>query len=302
MQITNNHNVPENIFLAIREVQGEYTKADADFSISGLLDSPRIQVLRSRHFPGITEDITDGFKAWIGSVMHKHLSEKDAKRDGLLSSGHMFVTIQGKKIKGESDLYNENDHSVTDYKFTSVYALIYESRDDKFEEQLNGYAMLFRDLGLEVKSLKIVYFLTDWSKRKASREENYPKSPIVVKEFRLWTQEECEQFYSEKIYIHSTSQDLDDDQLPECTDEEKWQSETSYAVMKEGNKKATKNFSTESEANSFIEEKVKEGLTDKKKAKDKYYVQVRPGEAIRCNMYCPVKEFCNVYQKNKPTV
>ncbi|ATN95012.1 hypothetical protein [Leptospira phage LE3] len=302
MKITNKHNVPENIVLAMREIQGEYTKGDAHYSISGLLDSPRIQILRSRHFAMIEEDITEGFKAWIGSVMHKHLSEKDAKRSGLLSSGHMFVEINGFKIKGESDLYNEADHSISDYKFTSVYSIIYESRDDKFEEQLNGYAMLFRELGLEVKSLKIIYFLTDWSKRKASREPDYPQSPIVVKEFRLWTEQECKDFFQGKIYIHSSSKDLSDDELPECTDEEKWQSETSYAVMKEGNKKATKTFSKEEEANAFVEQKMQEALTDKKKAKDKYSVEIRPGEAIRCNMYCPVNQFCNVYLKNKPSV
>ena len=75
------------------------------------------------------------------------------------------------------------------------------------------------------------------------------------------------------------------DNPPMCTKEEMWCSDEKWAVMKEGNKKATKLF--DNKVDSF-----KMASTN-----GKYYVQHRPAERKRCAEYCGVNKWCESYKQ-----
>ena len=74
--------------------------------------------------------------------------------------------------------------------------------------------------------------------------------------------------------------------LPPCTPDQMWEKPTSYAIMKEGNKRATSVHTSVLEA--------QEALTT---VKGKAEIVTRPGERTRCETFCQVNSFCNQYQQ-----
>ena len=75
------------------------------------------------------------------------------------------------------------------------------------------------------------------------------------------------------------------EELPACTAEEQWSSETSYAVKREGRKTAIRVFKTLEEATELAE-------------KEKGYVETRPGEPRRCvGNYCGVAQWCEQFKQ-----
>ena len=76
------------------------------------------------------------------------------------------------------------------------------------------------------------------------------------------------------------------DELPPCTDDERWVRETKFAVKREGRKTAIRVFETQQEADELA-------------VKENGYVEVRKGEAIRCTgNFCGVAEWCSQYQQS----
>ena len=70
---------------------------------------------------------------------------------------------------------------------------------------------------------------------------------------------------------------------PVCTARDKWERETTYAVKKEGAKRAVKVYETLAEAEAHVNEKPSDNLS----------IETRKGEAVRCLSYCPARSFCN---------
>ncbi len=68
--------------------------------------------------------------------------------------------------------------------------------------------------------------------------------------------------------------------LPECTPAERWAKPTIYAVRKPGRKTALRVLDTETAARELAA------------ATPNGYVEIRPGESVRCADYCAVAEFC----------
>lgn len=157
--------------------------------------------------------------------------------------------------------------------------------DDSWMAQLNIYAYLFRHIGFSVKALKIVAILKDWSKMQVEQGSDYPKEPIVVINVPVWSDVDCLKYIQERVALHEAARVSKDDDLPECTAEERWCRPTKFALMKKGNKRAVKLYATSFEAEV--------ALGDKKD----HYVEKRPGESVRCGNYCDGAEFCNQYKK-----
>src|SRR3990167_4720768 len=121
MPITNKQNLPETIYRAIVNAEAEYSKGDADYSCTELINPPRITLLTQRHRPEITEDAVDKLWALLGKLGHK-LAEQ-AGTDNAFIEERLFAEIDGKKISGASDVAQwvytmEDGGKITDYKFT----------------------------------------------------------------------------------------------------------------------------------------------------------------------------------------
>lgn len=286
MKITNKHNVPQTLMaLATKEY---YTKGKADFSVTEIISPPRIQRLRKKHFDEIEEDVADMLWSLLGSALH--VVAERGQTENHITEERLNTEIDGVTLSGAIDLQKTTDSGtvITDYKFTSAWAI----RQDKFEweAQQNIYAWLVTRVKKEtVSSIQICAMIRDWSRREAAYKPDYPPAPIQVLELNLWPLERTEAYIMERLQMHRLAKVADDwgDALPECTDDERWMRTTQYAVKREGRKTAIRVLDSEEEAKELAE-------------KEKGFVEIRKGEAIRCaNNFCRVNQWCSQFNQGE---
>ena len=285
--ITNKHNLPQTL-VNLAESR-DYSRGNSHRSITQLIDAPQISVLRMINENRITEDVVDTFWANLGSALH-HITEKGAD-DKHLVEERLFVDVEDWTISGAIDVQRlEDDNSITimDYKFTSVWAVKNPKLD--WERQLNCYAYLVEaNKKVKIKELQIICFLRDWNRNNAKRDINYPQQQIVVVPIKLWDFEERSKYVADRVRTHQEAlQDyMNGKDMAECTFEEMWKREDTYAVKKKKNKRALKVFEIETDAKEFAKEKGEE-----------YEVEFREVVAVRCeDNYCKVNQWCPQYQQ-----
>lgn len=284
MKITNKHGVPETLVsLASREY---YTKGAAQYSVTELLSPPRIRRLREQFHEKVEQDVTDMLWSMLGSALHVVMER--GQTEGHITEERLFKEMDGVTISGQIDLQHERDGGVviTDYKFTSAWAVMADKPE--WEEQLNVYRWLVETVkGNRVDALNICALIRDFSRH--DNREGYPAAPIQMISIPMWDLDKTEAFVRRRLDAHRDAKVAHEfgDALPECTPEERWQSETVYAVKREGRKTAIRVFKDLEEANQLAE-------------KEKGYVETRPGEPKRCTgNYCGVADWCSQYQGEK---
>jgi len=287
VKITNHFNVPEPLVALARKEY--YSKGKADYSVTEIMSPPRIQRLKRKHWDDMEQDVTDMLWSMLGSALHV-VAERSEVVDHL-NEERLFMEVDGVTLSGSIDLQQHVKGGVAlkDYKFTSVWAVMNDKPE--WEQQLNVYAwMVHKIKGVSIKGLQICAILRDWSTRKAQTESGYPQAQIQMVDIPIWSFDKTEKYVHERIELHKESKvQADwDEELPECTDEERWMRTTTYAVKKEGRKSAVRVFDSEEDAVKLIEES-----EDKKKLS----VEVRKGEPVRCTgNYCGVNKWCSQYQ------
>lgn len=274
--------MPEAVFQAL--TRDEYSKGSADYSVTEILNPPQIVQLKRRYWDKLEEDVMDNCWSIFGKAAH-HILEGHAPEDSL-SEERLYVDILGRKLGGQVDNYH--DGTISDYKITSAYTLVYGSRIKEWEEQLNAYAYIFRQNGYTVDKLQIITILRDWNKTKALQDFKYPQTPIVVLPITLWSEVEQHRTLEYTVGAQIANELLPDNDLWPCLSEDCWEQETKYAVMTPKRKTAFRVVDSEEEAN-----RIKEGLSDATIVK-------RPGRRTRCeDGYCPVASFCSQYKQYK---
>jgi hypothetical protein len=283
MKITNKHNLPDAVFNFLSA--NNYTPGDNDYSATTLLHPPQMVQLERRHWEELEEDAIDKVWSVFGSAVH-NLLEHHASDDASIEQ-RLYVDVLGRTIGGQLDHYH--DGIITDYKVTSTYTLGNAGRMKEWEEQQNIYAYLMRKNGSEVNTIQVCVFFRDWSKGKSlSGGKDYPKTPLMVIELPLWGERDQADFLSCRVFNHIMAENSPEALLPYCTPEDMWEEPTKYAVMKKGNKRATKLFLGKEEAEK-----------DAERRGDKFIVEVRLGGRPRCEDYCNVKRFCQQYKEWK---
>jgi len=286
MKITNKHNVPGTLVaLAEREY---YSKGKADYSVTEIISPPRIQRLRRKHYNEMEQDVTDMLWSLLGSALH--VVAERGQSEGYTTEERLFVEVDGVTLSGAIDIQKETDEGIliTDYKFTSAWSL----RQDKFEweAQQNIYAWLVRNAkNKPVTGVQICALVRDWSRREAAVKADYPQAPIQVIDLPLWDHERTSSYISERLNAHRDSKVAADwgDDLPECTEEDRWSRPTQYAVKREGRKTAIRVLDNYEDAMALAKEH------------DKGYVEIRKGEDVRCTgNFCGVNQWCDQYQKS----
>ena len=145
----------------------------------------------------------------------------------------------------------------------------------EFERQLNIYAFLLRQNGMNPERLFISAVVRDWSDIRVTG--NYPDTMFPVFELNMWSPEETEAYIKERLEVHFS------EDMPLCTDEERWMSQPKYAVVSQKTGKAIRVFNTEDEALNY-------------NTKSSVRIEKRTAEPIRCKRFCEVAEFCEQYQ------
>ena len=280
MIITNKFNLPDAIYNVISK--DNYKKGKAGYSVTEVINSPRIVQLSRKFSDEITEDATDRIWSVFGSAVH-HLLETHASEEGF-SEQRYYVDVLGRVIGGQIDAYNNK--TITDYKVTSVYSLMGNKKDD-WEKQQNMYAYILLKNGIEVEKLQIACFLRDWSKSNALRGDSYPRLPFMIIPLRLWGTSEQEDYLYDRVRVLIENED---NITYLCSREDTWEKPPVFAITKRGATRATKLSSSMDEAKMYIQ-----GLSGSKE----FEIIERKGELTRCESYCACKNVCEQYKTIK---
>jgi hypothetical protein len=282
LKITNKQNLPEGIVKAVDTER--HNKTDKELSATTLLKGAKEIILTWRHWDEITLDAADNIWAIFGTAVHA-LLEAEGEHD--FTECEFTVPMpNGISITGRIDNYNMETEIITDYKTGSIWKVIMGEFDD-WRMQGIIYAWLLVKSGFKVKLCRFIDLLKDHSKSKAEFDSKYPQTPVYIYQYPITDAElkEGEAYINERLAEYLKYKDKPDDEIPPCTDKERWASETKYAVMKQGNKRAIKLCASESEASRQVAER----------GHDKHYVETRPGVSKKCAGYCLCKNFCNFY-------
>lgn len=192
-----------------------------------------------------------------------------------------IVQFEGFAIGGKFDLVAEG--ILHDNKSTSAYTWLFGTKDDDYALQGSLYKWLNPDKITE-DFIRINFIFTDWSKMMARQNPKYPQKRLLHKDIPLWSKEKTEAWIRQKLAQLVKFKDVDEANIPECTDEELWKSEPRYKYYADATKtsgKSTKNFDDAVEARKFMVEKGGKGV-----------IVTVPGEPKRCD-YCNAAPICS---------
>jgi hypothetical protein len=276
MILTNKHNLPERWVKVIESTI--FPPKEDGLRVSEAGNPPLIKQLMIKHWEELEEDASERIWAFLGIISHKILEE--IMDDGEAEKG-LKQTINGTELTGRSDLVIPDERSIEDWKVTSVWSVIGDTKPE-WIRQLNLYALLARESGIEIDILKIHAITRDWIRGKRF-ERGYPPIPFTTVDVPLWSLAEQRAYATQRIAVHNSAPVA-------CTEEEMWAKPTKWAVKKKGNKRAINGgvCDSPSEANKIASA-----------YKHPCEIEVRQGERTRCLDYCSVRKFCpfNIYNK-----
>lgn len=302
MKITNEFRLPGPLYRALASDGYDAPKEHSDISVTQLISAPRKVELKRRYWDQIVEDASSRVWSLLGNAIHYVL--KMAETEDSIVEQRFYMKIRGWIVSGQTDLY-EMIGDLTDFKVTSVFTFLLGEKAEH-EAQLNLNAMLFRNEGFKVDKVQIMAILRDWMASRAEFDQAYPQTATFIKVYPTWSQNKVTKYAEERVLLHQEAQKLPDDELPLCTEEERWYRGESYVVMAEGGKKASPGGTFEVEthkslasvkANNMAIEMTDKNTNAKGVVKKRYVVTHRPGTPNMCLKYCQVSKYCNQHQK-----
>jgi hypothetical protein len=291
--------------------QEEYT-----ISATTLQKPLRAIVLGARAMKQGTVDLVDLVRSRLGTAVHSAAEESWKSKslpDVLHSLGvpkedlglYRVNPTTPKTSKDQVDVFLENrvqkkiagftisgkydfviNGQLKDIKSTSTFAYIKGGNERDYQLQGSIYRWLNPELITE-DYVHLLYLFTDWKEYLTLSDPKYPKHPIVTKKIPLLSLYETEMYIRDRLEAITVAMGLPEDQLPECSSEELWQTPTKYAVyLGLTTNRATRVFDTHQEALAY-------GI--KKKRPDAKIIE-RPGKVKRCR-YCSARPICTQSEK-----
>ncbi|HOR57914.1 MAG TPA: DUF2188 domain-containing protein [bacterium] len=281
MVIKNSLGLPEALVKAV--TLSPHNKA-GQYSATTLLKGTREILLTKRHWESLEMDVADNIWALFGTAVHAVLEEQETSE---FKEEYLQAVVSSSVVTGRADSYCLDTKVITDYKTASTWKIKFADFDD-WRRQGLIYAWLFAKGGLEVKKVRFIALLKDHSKTQAKIDATYPQSPVYVYEFDITPEAiaEIEAFILQKVEQLEACDNVADDDLPECTQAERWATDDTYAVKKEGRKSAVRVYETEAEANDKLAELGKG-----------HYIEERKGTSKKCADYCLASAFCSQWKK-----
>lgn len=276
MKITNRLNFPEALVKAIEN--DPYDNEGSDYSVSTLLEPPRIRALKIKHAAEIQEDVEDCLYRLYGQIAHGIIERSNTNE---LVEKRFFMEILGKRISAQIDNLSLTSGVLSDFKFSSAWTFKQKDPKPDWVGQLNIQLELLRNNGLDAKKIQIVGLIRDYSLRDArTYPDSYPQAPVVTMPIPMWTREQTISFIKMRIAAHEDAKE----RLPLCSDDERWAKPTQWAVVK--NKRAI---------SGGVQFSLKEAESVCSRNPGTR-IEIRPGENVRCESYCSVKNWCDQYK------
>lgn len=285
------------------EIYATQYRSLGDYSATSLIDPPRKVQLTKRYGHLVKPTIESMVAAMVGTSVHEKMEEllklANVKNPDYLlerSLVHPFWTgpdgVEQRLVAGRFDiLYKEKD--LYDIKTVKTWKTIFDPEMKDWHQQQNIYAYLLFQRGITIESLNIVAFYLDWIESNAIRDRHYPQAPLVQYKLTLWPWEQTAKFIDDRLAKHVAAEYEEDDNLPKCTMEERWERSPEYAIMKNAKaKRATKVLRDEG---TTFDQAVQVARSLSGLGADSY-IEVRHKARKRCDKYCRVNGYCNLYK------
>ena len=281
MIITNNYDLPESYVKACTLDDKFHEVKPNVYHATELLQPLRMIVLTRRHQHELIQDASDMFNVVLGKAFHSLMEKVEPKNDNYKVEVPLSATLKGSKIVGRVDRMKIDGSEIYDYKTCSRVKI---GTKDFNDWKLQGliYAWLLSKKHLTCKKVTFIAFIKDWRKARAIELSNIP--PVYVYSFQVTDDDikYIQNWLEVKLQALKNLENIPDEKLPICTDEERWRSLTTYAIMNPETNKAYKVVNTLAEAELRLTHLNRKG----------YYIQERLGESKRCLNYCLVCPFC----------
>jgi len=282
MKIT--YKVPEKFEAVLKQDAYYGNKMTDTYSVTDLLKEPRPVILKKRHGDKLKPEIEDRLWAFFGTAFHNAMEAAETK-DDLIEQ-----LVKFGRLRGKFDHYDSKTKTLYDFKFSSVWTMIYNDGFKEFHKQLSLYSYMLKNIGYDVADCKIILIFRDWKRTEYERGKYDIPKPYVTIDFGKPLTEidgvELSKWIDHTISVFDGYNDTPDDKLPFCTEDYRWAKPDTYAVMKAQNKRAVRVFEDKEQADIFAADS------------QAYWVDIRPGDKFKRCDYCDVKEFCNQF-KNK---
>jgi hypothetical protein len=284
--LTNRLNLPELLKFAVRN--DTYSNGGSWRTITELISPAKISTLKRRHENELTEDVVYSLYTMQGQIAHGIVerASQEMKDHGWISEQRLHKEVLGKKISGQFDLFHPATGELLDVKYSSGWSAKKGEAKPEWAAQTNLLALLLGEAGHNVKRIRILLLIRDWSKPEAARNPDYPQDPAVYLEVPVWSKAETENYLIERVRAHMDAET----KLPECTPIERWAKPSEWAIRKVGNQRAIPGgvFADEVAAHAKL-----------LMLGSGYEIIHRPGANTRCALYCPVNKFCDQFKQTQ---
>lgn len=185
--------------------------------------------------------------------------------------------FKGFIISGSADFILDN--MIYDYKTVGMFKYLKADYAD-YVKQISIYRWLNQDK-ITSEEGRIELYIRDWDSLKASYDSNYPQTPFVEVRVPLLPLYQVESFLTRKLDSLVQYKDTPESDLPQCTQEELWQSDPVWQYVSKGG--AKKNFPNPAQANAY------------RNQKGSGSVELKPAKAKACT-YCTARPLCSQAQ------
>ncbi len=288
----NINELPDWLVKSVDYLRNQYNPGHGDYSATSLLKPPMLYGLEWLHRDEIEEDVVDNLASFHGTAVHNAIEDALKDDDRYIVEQRFYREIYipeapGNQktfiVSGQIDLYDTELKQLSDHKTTSIMKLVVFNDHADYEAQCAINRWIMQGNGYEVDSVAINGFPKDWRRGESKQSQDYPDFPFVLVELPNWSTDVTEEFIRHKI-IEKEWAKLGN--MRACTKEERWQRDSSWAVMKKGNKRAARVLNSKQEAEEYMAEKGFDSKTHR--------IEERVAVANRCDNFCPVAEFCEV--------
>lgn len=191
-----------------------------------------------------------------------------------------YRDILGYRISGKFDLVMDGE--LNDTKTTSVYSWILGGKDEDYKMQGSLYRWIHQDV-ITSDHIHINFVFTDWQRGMAKQRPDYPQQRVKTHRVELLSLKDTEAWIINRIKELEAHAELDEPELPLCSDADLWRSDPVWKYYSDPTKtsgKSTKNSSSAQEAAEYKASKGGKGVI----------IQV-PGKVKACG-YCPAFPIC----------
>jgi hypothetical protein len=297
------------------DIYSRHYSSLGDYSATTIIDSPRRVALFKRYGESVDYTPESQAASLVGTAVHdkmeellkmanvKHpsyLVERSVAHPVTVSTPDNAGTTEGgilipkyrtwtKLVAGKFDVLADKKHLI-DIKTCKTWKLIFDPEKIEWTKQLNIYAWLLRNRGINVETLTVVAFYLDWIESHKIGNRQYPEEPIMEYEIGLWDPMDQEKFVVDRLRKHCMAEDMKDDELPKCTMDETWEREPEFAIFKKAEAKRATKVCKKTDLHGAIE--VAQGM---KGINKESYIEIRYQTRKRCEKYCAVNEHCDQY-------